>query len=161
MGLRDSRADGRERRRQEKEIYEVHQRRAEKSEELRSMGIIMRTPGGELDPSVTEADLDAMIEAEKQRRSELYNDFVRVGTVITFRALGVQVLQGGDTVYTLGFHNTDAKTNSSRRLGLLAGAQAQVTEGTSAFSIGEAIPHADRYSPIGPEGDRRRANHLR
>ncbi len=139
MGLRDKWADSREQDRQAREAYAAGERRYAKSEELRRMGVTSHWSTGALDPSLSEADLDAMIAAEKQRRAELYDTFMRVGTVITFRALGVQVLQGGDVVYTLGTHDRLTKTNSSRPLGLLAAAQAQVTDGTSAFSPGKAL----------------------
>lgn len=56
-----------------------------------------------------------------------------------FRALGVQLLKGSGTVYTIGTHDGFTETNSSRPLGLLAGAKAQVTDGAPAFSLGKAV----------------------
>jgi hypothetical protein len=132
MGLKDKWADSRERARQDREDYAAQGRWYAKSQELRGVGIFSNS-------SVTEADLDAMIAAEKLRRSEVYAAFMRAGIVITFPKLGVQVLKDGDAVYTIGIQDGLAKSNSSRPLGRLAGAVAQVTEGTSAFSLGKAM----------------------
>jgi hypothetical protein len=134
MGLRDKLAAVREQNREAAEVARASQRLYEKSDHLRALGVLK----GEPDPALTEADLDAMIEAEERRLADLYETFTAAGTVITFTALGVQVLQGGDQVYTLGVHDHYAKTNSSRVLGPLAGARAVVTDGTQAFSLGKA-----------------------
>jgi hypothetical protein len=79
--------------------------------------------------------------------AEVYEKFARAGTVTTFRALGVQVLTGDDKVYAIGEHDPYTKTNSSRLLGSLAGAQAMVTEGAQAWSPGRAM-----FLPIGLAG---------
>jgi hypothetical protein len=93
---------------------------------------------GGLGASLTDKVLDELLAAEKERRAELYKTFARAGTMTTFRALGVQVLAGDDKVYTVRTYDSWAKTNDSRLLGPLAGAEAQVTDGTSAFSWGKA-----------------------
>jgi hypothetical protein len=91
-------------------------RRYSKVAQLRRLGVSVST-AVELDPSWTEEALDAMLAAEKNRQAELYEAFVRAGTVIVFRAFGVQVLQGDDKVYTIGMQDSWAKTNRSRLLG--------------------------------------------
>jgi hypothetical protein len=139
MGLKDKWAESRELERAARERQLSYVRRLNKSAELRRMGVTSHEPAGVLDPSLTEADLDGMIGAEKQRRSEMYDAVMRAGTVTVFRALGVQLLKGGDVIYTLGLHDGYSKTNTSRPLGPLAGAAAQVTDGTSAFSLGKAL----------------------
>ena len=59
--------------------------------------------------------------------------------MIAFQVLGVQVLKGEGTVYTIGSHNAVKKTNSSRLLGSLSGAHAVVTDGSQAWSPGRAM----------------------
>jgi hypothetical protein len=76
--------------------------------------------------------------AETERLARLYDAFVR-GTVTTFRTLGVQVLASDGNVYTIGRHDAATKTNASRLLGPLAGAQAMVTDGAQAWSPGRAM----------------------
>jgi len=89
--------------------------------------------------NLTEADLDAMLVAEKNRQAQLFHRFER-GRVAKFWALGVQILMGDDEVYTVGNHDPwDKKTNTSRLLGSLAGAEAGVTDTTSSFSVGKAM----------------------
>ncbi|HUY48896.1 MAG TPA: SHOCT domain-containing protein [Streptosporangiaceae bacterium] len=144
MGLQDKRAAARERNRREQEAGRARQRRYTKTEELRRLGV----PVPSWDERALDEDaLDAMLAAEKQRRTELYERFVRAGTVTTFRALGVQILTGDDKVYTIGQHDPYAKTNGSRLLGPLAGAQAMVTDGAQAWSPGRAM-----FLPIGLAG---------
>jgi hypothetical protein len=138
MGLKDKWADERERSRQQREADATSPRLYAKSAELLQMGVFSHAPAGLPDKSFTEADLDEMIQAEKQRRSELYDAVMRAGTVTLFRALRVQVLTGGEVVYTIGAHDRFSKANTSRPLGPLAGAVAQVTERTPAFSWGKA-----------------------
>jgi hypothetical protein len=77
--------------------------------------------------------------AEHERQVQLYEAFVSAGPVTTFRVLGVQVLAGNGNVYTIGSHDDVTKTNSSRLLGPLAGAQAVVTDGSQAWSPGRAM----------------------
>jgi hypothetical protein len=64
-----------------------------------------------------------------------------------FRALGVQVLESDGKVYTIGHYSPATKTDSSRLLGPLAGAQAIVTDGSQAWSPGRAM-----FMPIGLTG---------
>jgi hypothetical protein len=139
MSLREKWAEARERDRQARGADEARVRRCSKINQLRGQGVSVPAGEGELDPSLTEEALDAMLAAEKNRQAELYEEFVRAGTVIVFRAFGVQVLQGDDKVYTIGMQDSWAKTNGSRLLGPLAGAEAKVTDGTSAFSLGKAM----------------------
>lgn len=87
--------------------------------------------------------------AEKERRAHLYETFADAGTVTMFGALGVQVMTGGDKVYTIGSHNAVMKTNTSRLLGPLAGTEAMVTDGSQAWSPGRAM-----LLPIGLAGRR-------
>ena len=139
MGLHEKWTAARQRDRQAREANEARFRRFRKVEELRKLGVSVPTATGGLDSSLTDEALDAMLAAEKERRAELYQAFARVGTVTTFRAFGVQVLAGGDQVYTIGTHDPATKTNDSRLLGPLAGAEAKVTDGTSSFSWGKAM----------------------
>jgi hypothetical protein len=146
VSLRDKLSAARERGREARELNrqalqeaEARMRRITKAARLRSQGVSVPQVSGEPDPSVTEEDLDAMLAAEKQRRADLYDEFVRVGRVTIFRDLGVQILAGDDQVYTIGDHDPFAKVNDSRLLGPLAGAEARVTDGTSAFSWGKAV----------------------
>jgi hypothetical protein len=139
VSLKEKWTASRERERQEREAGKANQRRYAKTAELRRQGVPVATPGGWPDPALTEEALDAMLATESERRAKLYETFVRAGTVTTFRALGVQVLAGDDNVYTIGNHDAWAKTNDSRLLGPLAGAEAKVTDGTSSFSVGKAM----------------------
>jgi Short C-terminal domain len=148
MGLRGKWTAARELDRQEREAHEARTRRYAKAEELRKLGVSVRTVAGRLDPALTEEALDAMVTAEKGRRAELYETFARAGTVTTFRALGIQILAGGDKVYTIGNHDPWTKTNGSRLLGPLAGAEAWVTDSTSAFSWGKAMVMPIATAPL-------------
>jgi hypothetical protein len=138
MGLKDKWTAARERDRQVLEAERARQRRYNKAGELQKLGVPAMTADGWPNPELTEEALDEMLMAEKQRRVEMYETFSSAKTVTAFWALGVQVL-ADDKVYTVGKHDQWAKTNSSRLLGLLAGAEAKVTEGTSAFSWGKAM----------------------
>ncbi len=93
------------------------------------------------------AGADAALKAEQERQTSLFEAFVNAGGATVFRALGVQVLAGGDQVYTIGFHDLAAKVNTSRLLGPLAGAEAMVTDGSQAWSPGRAM-----FLPIGLTG---------
>jgi len=97
------------------------------------------SPNGGPDPALTETALDRMLAAETGRRAKLYETFIRAGTATIFRALGVQILAGDDTVYTIGSHDPLTQTNSSRPLGLLAGAEAMVTDGSHVRINGRAM----------------------
>ena len=134
MGLKDSWAASRERSRQERDAEQARWRRAEKREQLQRMGVPASDLGG-----LSEEDIDAKIAAEEQRQSELFAAFVGAGSTTKFSALGVQVLAGDDKVYTIGTHDSYARSNNSRVLGPLAGAEATVTDSTSAFSPGKAL----------------------
>ena len=83
---------------------------------------------------------------EMDRRTQVYDIFVKAG-VTKFKLLGVQVLAGDSNVYTIGLHDAATKTNSSRLLGPLAGAEAMVTDGSQAWSPGRAM-----FLPIGLTG---------
>jgi Short C-terminal domain len=139
MSLNEKWTAARERSRQEREALKVEERRYAKARKLEKLGVQVKMVEGYPDPALTEDTLDAMLAAENQRRAELYQAFVHAGTVSTFWALGVQVLTGGDQVYTVGVHDPYEKTNDSRLLGPLAGAEAKVTDGTSSFSWGKAM----------------------
>ena len=75
----------------------------------------------------------------------MYEAFVKSGGVTVFRWLRVQILAGDGKVYSIGSHSAAMKTNTSRLLGLLAGAQAMVTDGAQAWSPGRAM-----FLPIKP-----------
>jgi hypothetical protein len=139
MGLKEKLAGARERDRLARQAAELTMRRVAKAAQLRTQGVAVPMAGGELDPSMTEDVLDEMLAAEQQRRADLYEQFVAAGRVTIFRELGVQVLSGGDQVYTIGTHDPYTKINDSRLLGPLAGAQATVTDATTAFSMGKAV----------------------
>jgi Short C-terminal domain len=85
--------------------------------------------------------------AESERQAEMYEGYAAAGGLTVFRALGVQVLVAEGKVYTIGYSSTVTKTNASRLLGSLAGAQAVVTDGSQAWSPGRAM-----FLPIGLTG---------
>lgn len=85
--------------------------------------------------------------AESERQAQVYEGFAAAGGPTVFRALGVQVLAADGKVYTIGYHSAAAKTNTSRLLGPLAGAQAVVTDGAQAWSPGRAM-----FLPVGLAG---------
>ena len=86
-----------------------------------------------------------MLAAEARRRAgidlqaQAYQAFASSVGATVFRAFGVQVLEGEGNVYTIGYHSEATKTNTSRLLGPLAGAQAIVTDGSQAWSPGRAM----------------------
>jgi hypothetical protein len=88
------------------------------------------------------AKTDAM-----QRQADMYEALVSAGGATVFRSLGVQVLVPDGKVYTIGYHNSAAKTDTSQLLGPLAGAQAMVTDGAQAWSPGRAM-----FLPVGLTG---------
>jgi hypothetical protein len=90
---------------------------------------------------------DAARTAETERQAQVHEAFAAAGGPTVFRALGVQVLAAEGTVYTIGYSSAVAKTNTSRLLGQLAGAQAVVTDGAQAWSPGRAM-----FLPIGLAG---------
>jgi hypothetical protein len=147
VSLRDKWTAARERDRLQREAWKVDQRRYAKAMALMKLGVPVTMTEGWPVPALTEEALDAMLAADNKRRAELYETFVHAGTVTTFRALGVQVLAGDDSVYSIGNHDAWAKTNGSRLLGSLAGAEAMVTDGTQAWSPGRAM-----FLPIGLTG---------
>jgi hypothetical protein len=77
--------------------------------------------------------------AEWERQTQMFDAFLNAGGATVYRWLGVQVLEGNGEVYTIGAHNPEVKTNTSRLLGSLAGAQAMVTDGSQAWSPGRAM----------------------
>lgn len=77
---------------------------------------------------------------------ELYEKFTS-GTLTKFRSLGVQVLTDEGSVYTIGSRDEGTKTDTSKPLGPLAGAQAVVTDGSQAWSPGRAM-----FLPVGLTG---------
>jgi hypothetical protein len=86
-------------------------------------------------------------QAEMDRRAQVYEAIVNAGGAAVFNLLGVQVWVGDGNVYTIGLRNDQTKTNTSRVLGPLAGAQAMVTDGSQAWSPGRAM-----FLPIGLAG---------
>jgi len=79
------------------------------------------------------------VDAGTGPQAQMYEAFVKSGGVTVFRWLGVQILAGDGKVYSIGSHSAAMKTNTSRLLGLLAGAQAMVTDGAQAWSPGRAM----------------------
>ena len=145
MSLRENWKAVQERDRQQPEADGANHRRYAKAWELHKLGVPVMSPNGGPDPAFTEAALDQMLVAERGRRARLYTMFVRAGTVTIFKALGVQILAGDDTVYTIGNHDPLVQTNSSRPLGLLAGAEAMVTDGLQVRSRDRAM-----FLPLAP-----------
>ena len=82
---------------------------------------------------------DAAHAAEMERQAQVHQAFASAGGATVFSMLGVQVPIGDGKVYTIGSYNPEAKTNASRLLGPLAGAQAMVTDGAQAWSPGRAM----------------------
>ena len=130
-------AQGRDR--QQPEAEEAGHRLYAKAWELHKLGVPVMAPNGWPDPALTDEALDKMLMAEKGRRATLYERFARAKTVTIFEALGVQILTADDTVYTIGSHDPLTQTNSSQLLGLLAGAEAMVTDGSQGRSPGHAM----------------------
>jgi hypothetical protein len=114
-------------------------RRYAKAWELHKLGVPVMSPNGGPDPALTEAALDGMLAAEQERRAALYRTFVRAEIVMVFRALDVQIRTGDDIVYTIGNHDPLTQTNSSRPLGLLAGAEAIVTDASHVRCHGRSM----------------------
>jgi hypothetical protein len=85
--------------------------------------------------------------AEAERQAQVYEAFASAEDATVFQWLGVQVLVGDGTVYSIGSHNDAAKASTSRLLGPLAGAQAVVTDGSQAWSPGRAM-----FLPVGLTG---------
>ena len=82
---------------------------------------------------------DAVHKEERERHAQVFDAFVNAAGVTVFGRLGVQVLLGDSQVYTVGSQNPEAKTNTLRLLGPLAGAEAMVTDGPQAWSPGRAM----------------------
>ena len=129
MSLGENRQAAQERDRQQAEADGAGHRRYVKAWELHKLGVPVMSPNGGPDPALTEMALDGMLAGEKGRRATLYQAFARAGIVTVFRALDVQILTSDGIVYTIGNHDALTQTNSSRPLGLLAGAEAMVTDG--------------------------------
>jgi hypothetical protein len=81
----------------------------------------------------------AVHKAERERQAQVFEAFANAGSATVFQRLGVQVLLGDGKVYTIGSHNPETKTNISRLLGPLAGAEAMVTDGSQTWSPGRAM----------------------
>jgi hypothetical protein len=139
MSLREYWQPAQERDRQQVEADGAGHRRYAKAWELHKLGVPVMSPNGGPDPALTEAALDGMLAAEKGRRATLYETLARAGVATVFRALDVQVLAGDGIVYTLGNHDPLTQTNNSRPLGLLAGAEAMVTDGLQVQSRGRTV----------------------
>ena len=139
MSFREDWKAAHERDRRQPEADGAGHRRYAKAWELHKLGVPVMSPNGWPDPALTEEALDKMLAAEKGRRATLYERYARARTVTIFEALGVQILTGDDTVYTIGSHDPLTQTNSSQLLGLLAGAEAMVTDGSQERSPGHAV----------------------
>jgi len=139
MSFREDWKAAQERDRQQPEAEGAAHRRYAKAWELHKLGVPVMSPNGWPDPALTEEALDKMLAAEKGRRATLYERFARARTARIFEALGVQILTGDDTVYTIGSHDPLTQTNSSQLLGLLAGAEAMVTDGSYGHGPGHAV----------------------
>lgn len=113
MGLKGEWAEARERGRRLREEDHARIRRIARLEQLRRLGVPVPASVRELEAAAMEEALDGMVTAEEERRAELYEVFVRSGTVTTFRAPGVQLPAGGDVVHTIGIH--DPRACRSRR----------------------------------------------
>lgn len=81
----------------------------------------------------------AVHKAERERQAQVFEAFANAGSATVFQRLGVQVLLGDGKVYTIGSHNPETKTNTSRLLGPLAGAETMVTDGSQTWSPGRAM----------------------
>jgi hypothetical protein len=135
MTLRENWQAAEERDHQQAEADGAGHRRYANAWELHKLGVPVMSPNGGPDPALTETALAWMLAAEQGRRATLYETFARTGIVTVFPALGVQVLTGDGIVYTIGNHDPLTQTNSSRPLGLLAGAEAMVTDGPQGRSV--------------------------
>jgi hypothetical protein len=135
MTLRENWQAAEERDHQQAEADGAGHRRYTNAWELHKLGVPVMSPNGGPDPALTETTLAWMLAAEQGRRATLYETFARTGIVTVFPALGVQVLTGDGIVYTIGNHDPLTQTNSSRPLGLLAGAEAMVTDGPQGRSV--------------------------
>lgn len=97
---------------------------------------------------------DAGQTAEMERQAQVYEAFENAGGVTVFRQLGVQVLVGDGKVFTIGSHNATTKTDSSRLLGPLAGAEAWVDadngEGIDGYEVTASAAKLMRFggSPL-------------
>ena len=142
MSLRENGHAAQERDREQAEADGAGHRRYVKAWELHKLGVPVMSPNGGPDPALTEAALDAMLAAEQGRRASQYETFARAGIATVFRALDVQILTCDDIVYTIGNHDPLTQTNSSRPLGLLAGAEAMVTDGPRSRGRSALLPLA-------------------
>jgi hypothetical protein len=139
MSFREDWKAAQERDSQQPEAGGASHRRYAKAWELHKLGVPVMSSNGWPDPALSEEALDKMLTAERGRRATLYERFARARTVTVFDALGVQILTADDTVYTIGSHDPLTQTNSSQLLGLLAGAEAMVTDGSQGRSPGHAV----------------------
>ncbi len=99
-------------------------------------------------------DADAAQTAEMERQAQVYEAFENAGGVTVFRQLGVQVLVGDGKVFTIGSHSATTKTDNSRLLGPLAGAEAWVDadngEGFDGYDLTASLAKTMRFggSPL-------------
>jgi len=139
MSLRENGHAAQERDREQAEADGAGHRRYVKAWELHKLGVPVMSPNGGPDPGLTETALGWMLAAEQGRRATLYETFARTGTATVFPGLDVQILTGDGIVYTIGDHDPLTQTNSSRPLGLLAGAEAMVTDGPQVPRYGRSV----------------------
>jgi len=139
MSLQENLQAAQERDRQQAEADGAGHRRYAKAWELHKLGVPVMSPNGAPDPALTETALAWMLAAERERRASLYETFARSGIATVFPGLDVQILTGDGIVYTIGDHDPLTQTNSSRPLGLLAGAEAMVTDGPQVPRYGRSV----------------------
>jgi len=139
MSLQENLQAAQERDRQQAEADGAGHRRYAKAWELHKLGVPVMSPNGAPDPALTETALAWMLAAERERRASLYETFARSGSATVFPGLDVQILTGDGIVYTIGDHDPLTQTNSSRPLGLLAGAEAMVTDGPQVPRYGRSV----------------------
>jgi hypothetical protein len=139
VNLKEKLAAAREREREHRDAEKARLRRYRKYVELQKLGILALAlaPAGLPDASVPEDELDRMLADEMKRQAHVYQAIANCEQVMHFLALGVQIISRD--VYSIGDYNHAARTNSSRLLGPLAEAKAEMTDSTAAFSLGKAM----------------------
>lgn len=78
-------------------------------------------------------------QAETARQAQMFEALAHAERWRVFQRLSVRVLETEGTVYTLGTRNPQLRTDTSRLLGPLAGAEAMVTDGSQAWSPARAM----------------------
>jgi Short C-terminal domain len=137
VNLKEKLAAAREREREHRDAEKTRLRRYRKALELQKLGIVAIARTGMPDASVPEDELDRMLADEMKRQAQVYQAIANCEKVTHFLALGVQIITGD--VYSIGDYNHSGRTNSSRLLGPLAEAKAEMTDSTAAFSLGKAM----------------------